>query len=444
MYYIPIFLFIVLFEILRKKNQRIDSVSIFGFTYLIGYVMTLMLWGLVPEEFSNLPYRLNYNASEKPEVIAVSYISYFTFLIFYYFMSSVRFDFLIKLKLIKKSHKNLDKKVLFISCFFALIVIFNIAYTGGVAEYIFAGNEARHNKVSFGLAGYFNYFLSASLLVLILVSFVCIKTKSHIIKAMAFGVVILLFLGMLSRGGRGGIVFTIIYVLMYFYYVGFIDVKLKNFAIVMSSSILILFIIYYMRAITNNVMLGNEFFNGISIEDFFSSFSKIVIYPFKYAVHKVFTISEFYSNPDIYNYPRLGVDIVSGFALIFPGMTGQSLGLPVLPDIISQSVMGLDRGYIPPGWVGWSLMDGGMPFLILKICWSAFFSVFLDKSSHHIANDYIGKAVYFILILFLNDILFGSTSMNLFRGNIGDFFLLLLLFYVPFIRIGKLKLVTTR
>lgn len=444
MLYVPLFLFIILFEIFRNKKQKVDTLSIFGFSYLLGYVITLMLWGLVPEKFSRIPYSLSYNASERIEVILVFYAAYILFVAFYYFINTIKFNFLIKFYRTNNNIVNLDKKVLLICSFFCLIVIFNIIYTGGISNYISAGNEARHNQVSFGVGGYLNYFLSASLSVFILLSFVYTSSKNVSIKALVLLFAFILFIGMLSRGGRGGIVFSVIYLIIYLYSVDIFRLKLKNVFVVVISSIFILFVIYNLRNITQNFMAGNEVFYGIDLFSFFESFSNVIIYPFTYAVHKIFIVSEFYSDPDIYHYPRLGADIISGFVIVLPGVSGQSLGLPVLPDIISQTVMGKDNGYIPPGWVGWALIDGNVPFLFLKLFCSAFLCVLLDKSYRLMSNDLFGKTIYLFLVLFLTDTLFVGTSMNLVRGNIGDITLILFLFFIPFVRVGKLKLVTCR
>ncbi|MGK0270223.1 MAG: hypothetical protein ACI88H_000866 [Cocleimonas sp.] len=444
MLYVPLFLFIIFFEVFRKKKQKVDTLSIFGFSYLLGYVITLMLWGIVPENFSHLPYSLSYNASEKLEVILVFYAAYFLFLVFYYFINLVKFKFLIKFYSINQTYFKLDKKVLLICSFFCLIVVFNIFYTGSISDYISAGNEARHNQVSFGLGGYLNYFLSASLSIFILLSFVYVSSNNISIKAIILFFAFILFIGMLSRGGRGGIVFTVIYLIIYLYSIDIFKLKVKNVFVVIFSSVFILFVIYNLRNITHNFMVGNEVFYGVDLLNFFDSFTNVIIYPFTYSVHKIFIVSEFYSDPEIYHYPRLGVDIIAGFAIVIPGVSGESLGLPVLPDIINQTVMGKDNGYIPPGWVGWSLTDGNVPFLFFKLFWSAFFCVLLDKSYKLIAIDRFGETIYLFLVLFLTDTLFVGTSMNLIRGNIGDITLLLLLFFIPFIRVGKLKLVTCR
>ncbi|MFA0075123.1 O-antigen polymerase [Vibrio cyclitrophicus] len=444
MSYVPLFFFIIFFEFFRKKKQKVDTLSIFGFSYLLGYVITLMLWGLVPEKFSRIPYSLSYNASEQIEVILVFYSAYFLFVAFYYFINLIRFKFLINFYRTENNYINLDKKVLLICSFFCLIVMFNIIYTGGVSDYITAGNEARHNQISFGIGGYLNYFLSASLSVFILLSFVYTSSNSISIKSLVFLFAFILFIGMLSRGGRGGIVFSVIYLIIYLYSIDVFRLKLKNVFIVAISSIFILFVIYNLRNITQNFIAGNEVFYGIDLLSFFESFSNMVIYPFTYAVHKIFIVSEFYADPDLYHYPRLGADIISGFVIVLPGLSGESLGLPILPDIISQTVMGKDNGYIPPGWVGWSLIDGNAPFLFAKLFWSAFFCVLLDKSYRLMSVDLFGKTIYMFLVLFLTDTLFVGTSMNLVRGNIGDIALILFLFFIPFVRVGKLKLVTCR
>lgn len=440
MIYLPLVLYIILFEVFRKKRQPVDTLTLFGFKYLLTYAFTLMLWLFLPSVFADTPYSIYYNAASDPKVASVFYLSYLLFVVFYCLIDKVRFKYSVGFRYIKTSVFSVEGKILIVVFIFVMVVVFNIFSSGGVSQYIAYGNEARHNKVSFGIGGYFNYLLSSTDFLIVLLSFLYLSTKRFVLKFLISVMVLLLFVGMLSRGGRGGIVFSIIYLMIFMYSMGYVRVRFRTLLALFVSSIVVLFVVFYMRKITQNIMLGENFLNDIDFVLFLNSLGDIVIYPFKYPVHMIYTVSEFFNNPYIYNYPRLGADIMSAFALVIPGVSGTDFGLPVLPDIINQSVMGKTNGYIPPGWVAWALIDGGVIFLILKLFWSALFCVFIDKSYRLIAIDPLGKAVYFILALFLIDILFVGTAMNLVRGNLGSLLLLLLLFYIPFLRVGKLKL----
>lgn len=157
-------------------------------------------------------------------------------------------------------------------------------------------------------------------------------------------------------------------------------------------------------------------------------------------MHYLFTISEFFQAPSIFNYPRLGSDILSGLLLIIPGSSGEHYGLATLPDVVNQEVMGKTNGYIPPGWIGWSLIDGGIPYLTIKLFISALICSFIDKSYINLSKTTSGVLIYFIFIIFITDLLFIGTAMNLFRGSLGKFLFIFLFVFMPYTRIGKISL----
>lgn len=444
MAYIPLLLFIIFFELFRKKRQKVDSLSIFNLSYLTTYVVTLVLWAAIPDKFEDVPYNLNYNASEQTEVFLTFYFAYFCFIFFYKLLGRVRFRVGIVFNYIAGSDNDVSKRAIYIVLLFSCIIVFNIVMTGGVSNYIAMGNEARHHKVSFGISGYLNYFLSASLSLSILLTFLYKASDSLLVKIMVALSGCLIFIGMLSRGGRADIVFTILYIIIYLYYMGLMKLRFSNVLISFVLGIFCLFVIYNLRQVSFNFMNGEQLFNDVSVSEFYDNLLMVVIYPFKYSVHMVYVVSEFFYNQSVYNYPRLGIDLISSFIILIPGLSGDAIGLPALPDIISQQVMGKYNGYIPPGWVGWSLLDGGIIFLTLKSFWTASVFLFLDKSYERIKLDAFGKTIYFILVLAVADLLLAGTAMNLIRGNVGTFTLLALLFFVPFFRVGKLKLVYSR
>ena len=169
-----------------------------------------------------------------------------------------------------------------------------------------------------------------------------------------------------------------------------------------------------------------------------------LLHVFQYSAHKLFIIVEIFKNPEIYNYPRLGSDNLSAVLLTLPGVNTSNTGLYILPEVISQKIMGKDNGSIPPGWIGWALLNGGYCWLFLKMIVAAYLGATLDKSKVNFINslgDKLGAYFYFILVLFLYWVLFASGATNLLRSKIGLVIFLMLLCILPFVRVIKIRLI---
>lgn len=427
----------------RRKLARVDTLSLFNFVFVTSYLMPALIWATLPESYeSKIPYKLYYNASHQPEVVVTMFLAYISFVLIYFSFKRIKLPFLLSFSEVGLGGpESASRKVLASVAVFPLVVVFNIFYVGGVGEYMAASTEARHLKTQFGVAGYLNYLLSGSLFAIISLIYLFEAKKGGGLKLLIVFSVLVLSVGLLARGGRGAIVGVFIFVCIYYYYRGKMKLDVKGcvfLSFVLFSS---LFVIYFMRKISDNIMAGVNLLSGIDISLFFSALGEVLIYPFQYYSHYLFVIVEFFNDPSMYAYPRLGVDILSGLLLLIPGLSGAFLGLPELPDLISQNVMGKYNGYVPPGWIGWALMDGGMLYLAFKMCLSSLVCVFFDKSYVNFSSTSIGRLVYFLIIIFAIEFLFQATSMNLFRGSVGQFFFLSMLLFIPFLRVGRIYLI---
>jgi len=448
--YFIIILIAILVEIYRKKYSRIDSFSIFLLGFFLSYLIPCFLWSLLPELFQEkLPYNLYYNAASTPEVFFTIALSYTSFCLMYLFFK--KSGSILSLGTESINYNNIQQRTRFFIIFslFVFLIFIMILLSGGLTEYISSSLEARHNKTEFGLAGYLNYLLTAALFLFI--SAVYLWSEKEYYQIGLFSKIIIIItlvfvsISLLARGGRSSIVNVLIYVMVFLYFTGKIRINVKTIFLTILFSFISLFIIYYLRKMSANLIAGNYMLDNIDIVTFLEDIGSVLIYPFQYFVHYIFVIVEFFKQPDAYYYPRLGSDIISGLVVMIPGMNGQSLGLPELPDIVSQNIMGKYNGYIPPGWIGWSLMDGNYIFLIVKLSFSALICSFIDKSYPLISKKTsIGDLNYFLIILFVISILFEVTSMNLFRGRIGEGLFFILYFCLPKLRLGKIKLYKRR
>lgn len=444
LFYLILLVAVVAIEFGRDKLAKVDSFSLFNLIFVMSYLMPAFLWALIPNVFAdNMSYGLHYNAASTKEVAFIIYFSYISFALFYFGMKKIRFPYLLSFKGwgdMSDSYFS-NWKLVVVILFFPLVVLLNITLVGDVSEYMAASTEARHVKTQFGIAGYFNYLLSGTLFAVIASLFLLGNKQGWTFKLLIFISFFLLAIGLLARGGRAGIVGVLIYSMVFLYYQGSLRPNIMGLIILSFTAFCSLFAIYFLRKIGANIVSGESLLHGIEINSFFNSVGAVLLYPFQYFAHYLFVIVEFFKDPDLYGFPRLGVDIISGAVLMLPGLNGVDVGLPVLPDIISQSVMKAYNGYIPPGWIGWALMDGGLLFLVFKIFYSALICLFFDKSYRYIGLTEFGRLVYFLLIMFVVDFIFKGTSTNLFRGNLGQILFILMLLFIPFMRIGRMYLV---
>lgn len=441
--YSSLLILIITLELNRTKKAKVDTLTLFNLGFAQSYVIPALLWSAIPGiYYKNTSYKLHYNAAEKVEVLLIILVSYISFVFFYTTLNRIKPFALLAFNEFK-TKSSPQKKIITICSIFPIIVLINIFLFGGINEYIASSNEARHFKKSIGIAGYLNYFLSGTSFVILTLLYLKDNSTKKALNIWVYLLIAILLIGLVARGGRGAIVSLFIYIILFKYYLGRLNINIKNIAFMIFSLLASLFVIYYLRDITANILSGKPALNGIDTYFFFRELSVIILKPFQYFTHYLFTIAEFFQAPSVYNHPRLGSDILTGLLLVVPGISSEHYGLAKLPDIINQVIMGKSDGYIPPGWVGWSLIDGGVIYLIIKLFISAFACSFIDKSYASLAKSSTGILVYFILIIFIIDLLFVGTAMNLFRGSAGKFLFIFLFIIIPHIRVGKIRLIKT-
>jgi hypothetical protein len=261
---------------------------------------------------------------------------------------------------------------------------------------------------------------------------------------------LIIFLGLLalvSNGGRGGLIGVFVYSLFFLYMVGIFKIRINTIFLGLSFLYIALFVVFEMHSISNSIIRGVDINLLERLEGLSSKLVSSIVYVFQYSAHRIFIIVEIFKNPDVYSYPRLGADNVASFVVLIPGMNPLEIGLYEMPDIISQDVMGKTNGVIPPGWIGWALLNGGYFWLFLKVAYSALIASIIDKSKKTIVRSlgfFWGSYCYFVLILLFTHLLFSGTSANLIRGFIGAILFFVVLFFVPGFRAFKLKITKSR
>lgn len=440
-------LFVVLNEFLRKKKSKVDFFTLFSFSFLMSYLLPSALWVTFPETFfEGVAYQLYYNPAQSIEVIASLLIGYFIFFVSYSLFSRSKLPFLVSIVPLK-SCRSIVRSITFIIIMSCFLVVIGIVLMNGVGNFISAGIEARHNHSGFGVVGYFRYFYSIFPILFIAAMLFLVERRqlklSRSFVFLMFFVLILGWVALISNGGRGGLVSVVINIVFFLYMIGKIKVNIKQILVGFLVLYLMLFVVLELHSISSAVLRGDAINLVGRFNTFFDKIGKAFLSVFQYSAHYLYIITEWFVEPSLYNYPRLGSDNITAFVLLAPGFDAVSVGLYDIPDNISQEVMGKTNGAIPPGWIGWALLNGGFVWLFFKVIYSAFFAALLDKSKSNIIESFgapIGSFFYFSLLLFLSILLFSATSTNMLRSAIGFILYVFFMFFMPYMRVGKLKL----
>lgn len=441
---------LVFYEVLRFKKSKVDFLTIFNFYFLISYLLPCAIWVSMPEVFEKaVPYHLFYNAAETVEVLLAVSIGYAGFLYFYRLFYYVRPPFYF-IALPVGGGEALARKMVFVMLAFCILVFLAIGIVGGVADFIAAGIEARHNSSGFGVAGYFRYFYSAFPLIFIALITMGLGAraglwgkKSRLTFVFVFTVGLL---ALISNGGRGALIGAAVNVFMYLYMVGRLRITFSMLLLLVPVLFSLLFIVLELHSISNALIRGEDVTLLERLKNFPVRVLDSIVAVFSYYAHYLYIVVEMWEKSDVYNYPRLGSDNVSAFILLLPGVDSNAFGFFDLPDVVSQEVMGKTAGSIPPGWIGWTLLNGGYFWLVVKVAYSAMVAVMIDKSRDKIldsAGIVVGNFVYFLCVLVVYNLLFMGTASNLIRGSLGALTFFALMCFVPYFRVVRIALAKT-
>ena len=438
-------LMVITVEFARDKIIKIDSLTFFSIFFLLYYLLPSLTWVLFPETFAELgKYVVRYNAAATPEVFLSLLLSYMVFAAFYLTFKRIKVPVIFFASSIGPL-SSVKKRLLIVISMFSGLVVINVLLLGGVSEYVAAGLEARHNKVGYGVAGYLAYFLDVSSMMFMTFLFIFIIRKYS--KLTVSGLLVVFFaaalfsIALMAKGGRTAVVEAAVYCLLFWYAYRNKTYDVKVFSTVLIVLPFLLFVVLFMRRIGANIMADNFFLDNVAMENITDSIRFSLLSPFIYFSHYLYTITEFFADPNAYGFPRLGADTLSAFILVMPGVDGSAAGLQELPDLVNQHILGKYNGYVPPGWIGWALIDGGMAYLAIKLFLAAFLLAWIDNSAKGILKiGPLGLFVYFIVLIVLYKAIFVPTAMNFVRGMLGTYLFMLLLLAFPGLRIVRIGL----
>lgn len=437
--YLGLLFFLIIFEVKRFKYTLVDALTFFHVFFALKYLFPAIFWAWFPESQEWQSYGLKYNAATQPFVLFTMVFTYGAVISAFCLFMRVNFRYLLIIKL-NSSLMHYCKLQAFFSVFVILLVFLAAYIEGGVVAYIKKGLAVRYFSSESSVSQYLKYFLYpvsiwfVALLAIYLNKNIKYKFGIFILMCLFFMATILFTL---SLGGRAAIIYIFLNLILYLLMFSR-KIKVLHVLIMFLVVLLVVLIMSYFRELTFLFLSDGE----LSIDTIDSDKSGVfesLLSVFSYYKHYFFTINEFANGADLYEYPRLGLDTLRAFVSLIPGVSFVNdldvFGLTSNVSEINKAVIGGYTGYIPPGWVGMALIDGGVVWLLLKSLFIGASAAFINKSFINFScGDSIVLYFYYFIITLWNYFFFLQEPFSIAQQSLGYY--LYILFLLPILRIG--------
>lgn len=421
------------FEFLRRKKERFDFYTLFLVFFLLMYFIPISLWWLHPDyhEWNSYVINLNLEIAILASIVLLG-VSIFTAFGFYLGQNS---NIRINLGRRLLDPDSISRFVIIYTSIYFLSYIAALLLSGGVFKFVSSGIGSRVGEASMGLSGYIRYFLvSGEVFIPYLLIFTVGTKRYRIIKFIVLlAFIFAVFSVAVSTGSRAALIYP--FMVVFFYWLlwsGKLTSKLLFFAPFVIF--LGLLSINYAKVFLYDI--STPMYEPMSLSD---SLINMVYYAFSYFKHYLITIGVALKNPEVYEYPRAGIDYLRALIEVFPGV-GKSdvdfLGLTSMPAELNKEYLG-GNGYVPPGWVAFALMSGGVPFLILYCLFSSFIGGVIDRSFPVFNVNRKILAAHKVLFFYLwFRVFYAQDPWQVFLANFGlylIFFVWLIAFRYPLV-----------
>ena len=327
------------------------------------YIIPIFVWVVDP----NYDQWFRYNIAMDEEV--VSYASFVILLVV--LLSAIGFLFGNRLKTSKRlpylvldPHRMSFFVSIYLSIYFSIFLI-TIVLSGGPVQFIQLGLASRGGGSYLGIGGYLRYFLVSAEIFL---PFVLVQTfYSNRFHFFIFFKFIIFFLAVLvvaiSTGSRAAIIYP--FMIMMFFLINATK-HIRLFIPALAA------LIFFGAVLSVNYIRILYYGNPQPVHGVMSSIDILISdikFMFSYFKHYIITIYTSTFQGWVYEFPRLGLDVFRAIISAIPGVGKNDvdyLWLTSMPAQINKEYLG-GLGYVPPGWVAYSLMSGGVPGLILYV-----------------------------------------------------------------------------
>lgn len=425
--YVSLITILIVYEF-RRKALKIDALSFFHVFFLLSYLIPGLLWSIYPDHELWDRYSLGYNPAGTYTVLFLVAFSYCLIITSFALLERFRPTYYLSIQL----KPNTVNAYYSYSAVLLLLIGLSIFSAGSIEQYIKHAIAHRHREASYGIGTYLKYFIFPSSVIMLGLFLMTKHTKGsgkalYILFNVIFVVATLIFL--VSTGGRRNLIIVVLLASMLYYALSD-RISIKMMLYVLSGFTFSIFVMAYYRDIT---FLWAK--KGVGLDEL-----QIVVNPsildyvvgvFSYYQHYFYTIYESVHSSSTYGVPRLGLDWIRVLLTIFPGVRIEDLDLlhvESVPDVINIHHFGGGPGYIPPGWIGLALMNGGLAWLGLKsILIGATASMLSNKNYQNIDKSPAIIFVYFLVFYLWHTFFVVDVPLNIGANFLGYYFLALLM-----------------
>lgn len=412
--------YILLFELFRDKSKWFDSLSIFTLFFCLSYSIPFFMWTAFPN--NDLWYlTTNTKINESWEVFIVLAAVYLTISTSYVFFGLSKLGS--KLRIVRV---NRAKAALLISVFIVIYLVFfllSILKYGSIFEYIKAGISSRAvmGGSTLGVVGYFRYILNGMILLLIIMlAYSWEYNKSLIYKFLIVLLFFMIVVFSMHTGGRGSFAQTFLILILFHLYVN----KVSKRNVLVGGLFVLTGFVYIVlgKTLFFNIRTGRELLDGVSFK--VSDLLENTVFIFSYFKYYLLSVLSSINEPSAYGTPRLGMDYILYMLSYIPGYNSYEYSERI--DVINQTLFNHTTGYIPPGWIAYSLINGGVFWLLGKCFLMSFvFYVFDQGAKKHGNYSYLTQSFYFVLFWILLKFITSGDGVSNAQPFFGYYLLLI-------------------
>lgn len=442
--YSILFLWIILFEFLRKKKAFIDFLSVFHLFFLPSYVLAPLFFLSNPEKYFKWKFlSVEREAPNSWLIFLIILISYV--LVVIGFITGNKLSILKRISIWSKfSEKiNFNSFLLLLIVFIGLAFIYSLGF-GGPMKLISSGQEIRSGSISGGIYGYFRYFSMGILLMPIFFFSAFLYSKNRVIRKKLFIVFVISFLLALiyglGTGGRANTGMTVI--LVFLIWLNFDGTKFTFRKILYFASIFCFFIylvVFGRSTIVALATIGTDYsyfdvfiahYNQYQKQSTETFIDKIIVV-MKYFDHHIASLYPAIYKGEVFESPRLFLDYPRAVLSIVPGITRPDFIVSSMPAELNKLYYSYNMkniGYVPLGWIGLKIINGGVFWLALDAIIAGILAGILNSTIlRNLSKSIFMPAIFIYAIFYWHEYILGTEGTEFVFGHFSDLFFLFIL-----------------
>jgi oligosaccharide repeat unit polymerase len=429
---------IIFFELFRRKKVFVDFLSIFHIFFLLSYVLVPFVYLLSPESHYFWKFLNAHNGAIKSSIVLlVIYLSYI--LIVSGFLLGQKLGISNQIKIHTKYSLNSEFKmyVILLVILVFIVLLYSVGY-GGIINLIRLGQEIREGNISGGITDYFSYVAIGILILPIFFYSAYLYSIENRIKKRALVLFIISFVLAtiygLGTGGRGNTGMLIIYLfIVWLNYNGNKFTTKKIFFLSFLILFVLFMIVYGRTAIVAMSTFGTDdsyieafiLHSQLSHRQNASDSMESLILILKHFDHHFASLYPIIYNSEIYEFPRLFLDYPRAYLSLIPGIRLPEVFVTSMPaelnNIYFNSLDSRIVGYNPVGWIGLKLINGGFIWLIIDTFIAGIIGGILNRII--ILNLHVSifmPAIFVFVLLYWKQYIIGTEGTEFVFGHLSD------------------------